>query len=230
MKTSLKKWICFLTAAVMITASAVSASAAASAGSSSSGNASAGTSTAVKSNGEIYVLCTSDAHCGIDQGFGYAGLQQVRQTLEAQGYETILIDNGDAVQGEPIGMLSKGEALIIISTSRSTDNIKLSLNANEASGAKCTSSPARNLFAKSEINEHLFAIRPSVCHMAGAALFKANTTNGAIPWKNCIYSDIEAPPTRVLERANPNRKRSRFIVAKAALGIISILLIPRRYI
>ena len=148
----------------MITASAVSASAAAYAGSSSSGNASAGTSTAVKSNGEIYVLCTSDAHCGIDQGFGYAGLQQVRQTLEAQGYETILIDNGDAVQGEPIGMLSKGEALIIISTSRSTDNIKLSLNANEASGAKCTSSPARNLFAKSEFNEHLFAIRPSVCH------------------------------------------------------------------
>ena len=143
MKTSLKKWICFLTAAVMITASAVSASAAASAGSSSSGNASAGTSTAVKSNGEIYVLCTSDAHCGIDQGFGYAGLQQVRQTLEAQGYETILIDNGDAVQGEPIG---------------------ISLNANEASGAKCTSSPARNLFAKSEFNEHLFAIRPSVCH------------------------------------------------------------------
>ena len=142
----------------MITASAVSASAAASAGSSSSGNASAGTSTAVKSNGEIYVLCTSDAHCGIDQGFGYAGLQQVRQTLEAQGYETILIDNGDAVQGEPIGYA------IDAAIRQATDNIKLSLNANEASGAKCTSSPARNLFAKSEFNEHLFAIRPSVCH------------------------------------------------------------------
>ncbi len=63
-------------------------------------------------NGEVYVLFTSDVHCGIDQGFGYVGLQQIRDTLTAQGYETILVDNGDAVQGEPIGTLTQGEALI----------------------------------------------------------------------------------------------------------------------
>ena len=63
-------------------------------------------------NGDIYILFTSDVHCGIDQGFGYAGLQQVRDTLEAQGYETILVDDGDAIQGEPIGTLSAGEAII----------------------------------------------------------------------------------------------------------------------
>ena len=63
-------------------------------------------------NGDIYILFTSDVHCGIDQGFGYAGLQQVRDTLEAQGYETILVDDGDAIQGEPIGTLSEGEAII----------------------------------------------------------------------------------------------------------------------
>lgn len=63
-------------------------------------------------NGDIYILFTSDVHCGIDQGFGYAGLQQVRDTLEAQGYETILVDNGDSIQGEAIGTLSKGEAVI----------------------------------------------------------------------------------------------------------------------
>jgi 2',3'-cyclic-nucleotide 2'-phosphodiesterase (5'-nucleotidase family) len=36
----------------------------------------------------------------------------VRDTLEAQGYETILVDDGDAIQGEPIGTLSEGEAVI----------------------------------------------------------------------------------------------------------------------
>ncbi len=66
----------------------------------------------VTKNGDVYVLFTSDVHCGIDQGFGYVGLQQIRDSLVAQGYETILVDNGDAVQGEPIGTLTKGEALI----------------------------------------------------------------------------------------------------------------------
>ena len=64
------------------------------------------------SNGETIVLFTSDAHCGIDQGFGYAGLYEVRTALEAQGYKTILVDDGDAIQGEAIGTLSKGEAIV----------------------------------------------------------------------------------------------------------------------
>ncbi len=67
---------------------------------------------AVTPNGEIYILCTSDVHCGVDQGFGYAGLWQVRRQLEAQGYETILVDDGDAIQGEPIGTISKGQAIL----------------------------------------------------------------------------------------------------------------------
>ena len=29
-------------------------------------------------NGDIVILYTSDVHCAVDQGFGYAGLQQVR--------------------------------------------------------------------------------------------------------------------------------------------------------
>ena len=29
-------------------------------------------------NGEVYILFTSDVHCGVDQGFGYAGLKQMR--------------------------------------------------------------------------------------------------------------------------------------------------------
>ena len=63
-------------------------------------------------NGEVYVLFTSDVHCGVDQGFGYAGLQQIRDTLEAEGFATILVDDGDSIQGEAIGTLSRGEAVV----------------------------------------------------------------------------------------------------------------------
>ena len=61
---------------------------------------------------DIYILCTSDVHCGVDKGFGYAGLKAIRDSLEEKGYKTILIDDGDAIQGEPIGTLSKGEAIV----------------------------------------------------------------------------------------------------------------------
>jgi len=63
-------------------------------------------------NGDVVILFTSDVHCGIDQGFGYAGLQRIRDTLESRGYTTILVDDGDAVQGDAIGTLSRGEAII----------------------------------------------------------------------------------------------------------------------
>ena len=66
----------------------------------------------VAKNGEIVILFTSDIHCGIDQGFGFAGLAQIRDTLEAQGYTTILVDDGDAIQGESVGTISKGETIV----------------------------------------------------------------------------------------------------------------------
>ena len=63
-------------------------------------------------NGDIYILYTSDVHCGIDEGFGYAGLWEIRNNLEEKGYATILVDDGDAFQGESIGMISKGESIV----------------------------------------------------------------------------------------------------------------------
>ena len=63
-------------------------------------------------NGEVYVLFTSDIHCAVDKGFGIAGLAQIRESLEKKGYETILVDDGDAIQGEPLGTLSNGEAML----------------------------------------------------------------------------------------------------------------------
>ena len=61
---------------------------------------------------DIVILFTSDVHCGIDQGFGYAGLAAVRDYLVAQGNAVILVDAGDSIQGEPLGTMTKGEALI----------------------------------------------------------------------------------------------------------------------
>ena len=63
-------------------------------------------------NNDVIILYTSDVHCGIDQGFGYAGLKQVRDNFEAKGYTTLLVDAGDSIQGESIGTLTKGEAMI----------------------------------------------------------------------------------------------------------------------
>ncbi|MCR5303309.1 MAG: bifunctional metallophosphatase/5'-nucleotidase [Lachnospiraceae bacterium] len=67
---------------------------------------------AVEKNGEIYILFTSDIHCGINEGFGFSGLWQIRKNLERQGYETILVDDGDAIQGEAIGTLSEGQSVM----------------------------------------------------------------------------------------------------------------------
>ncbi len=58
----------------------------------------------------IMVLYTSDVHCSVDEGFGYAGLQEVREALKAQGYDVVLVDDGDNVQGKAIGTLTRGEA------------------------------------------------------------------------------------------------------------------------
>ena len=61
---------------------------------------------------DVVVLFTSDVHCGIDQGFGYAGLKAVKDQFEGEGCHVLLVDNGDSIQGEPIGLLTQGAAII----------------------------------------------------------------------------------------------------------------------
>ena len=62
---------------------------------------------------DLVILYTSDVHCGVDQGWGYAGLYKVKETLSRSNY-VLLVDNGDAIQGEPIGTMTAGEAIIDI--------------------------------------------------------------------------------------------------------------------
>ena len=59
---------------------------------------------------DILVLFTSDVHCGVDQNFGYIGLKAVKDAAEAAGNHVLLVDNGDSIQGEIIGTMTRGEA------------------------------------------------------------------------------------------------------------------------
>ena len=62
---------------------------------------------------DLIILYTSDVHCGVDNGWGYAGLYALKQRLSAK-YDVLLVDDGDAIQGEPIGTMTSGEAIIDI--------------------------------------------------------------------------------------------------------------------
>jgi len=60
---------------------------------------------------DVVVLFTSDVHCGVDRGFGYVGLKAIRDQLEREGCHVLLVDNGDALQGGTLGLLTQGEAM-----------------------------------------------------------------------------------------------------------------------
>ncbi len=57
------------------------------------------------------VLYTNDVHCAIED---YAVLAAYRAELIADGHTVITVDAGDAIQGEVIGMLTQGEAIVDI--------------------------------------------------------------------------------------------------------------------
>lgn len=61
---------------------------------------------------DIIVLYVNDVHCGIDDNLGYQNLETVKNAYEALGHKVILVDSGDAVQGDTVGTLSKGENII----------------------------------------------------------------------------------------------------------------------
>lgn len=60
----------------------------------------------------VVILHTNDVHCGFeadDSSFGVADLAAYKAHLEDEGYDVILVDAGDFVQGGVIGTLSDGE-------------------------------------------------------------------------------------------------------------------------
>ena len=61
---------------------------------------------------EIVILFTNDVHCGVDDNIGYAKVAAYKKQLLEQNPYVTLVDNGDAVQGDTIGAISKGEDII----------------------------------------------------------------------------------------------------------------------
>lgn len=60
----------------------------------------------------VVILHTNDVHCGFeadDSTFGASDLAAYKARLESEGYDVILADAGDFVQGGVIGTLSNGE-------------------------------------------------------------------------------------------------------------------------
>ena len=60
----------------------------------------------------VAILFTNDIHCGIAEGVGLAGLAAYKKAYEAAGYDVLLADVGDAIQGSTLGTLSKGEYIV----------------------------------------------------------------------------------------------------------------------
>ncbi len=91
-----KKWFCAMTVAAMIGSSC----------------AAFGAETEPEVPQDIVILVTSDIHCGVSKNFGVVGLEQIRETMDANGDYTLLVDDGDAIQGELLGTMTSGEAII----------------------------------------------------------------------------------------------------------------------
>ena len=81
--------------------------------------------TTISAPEKIIILHTNDAHCQIDQkknkdgivtNIGYAGILAYKKEMEnLHGINNVtLVDAGDAIQGGPIGTLSKGEYIVDI--------------------------------------------------------------------------------------------------------------------
>lgn len=81
--------------------------------------------TTAPEQGKIVILHTNDVHCQIDQAkeedgsisaIGYAGVAAYKAEMAAKyGAENVtLVDSGDAIQGGPIGTLSKGSYIVDI--------------------------------------------------------------------------------------------------------------------
>ena len=60
------------------------------------------------------ILHTNDVHVGFEDNIGYDGLSLYREELKELYDNVLLVDAGDAIQGAPIGALSKGQEIIKI--------------------------------------------------------------------------------------------------------------------
>lgn len=70
--------------------------------------------TAQNAQKDIVILYTNDVHCAVDADIGYAGLAAYQKQIEQKTHNVTLVDCGDALQGDAIGTVSRGEYLVDI--------------------------------------------------------------------------------------------------------------------
>ncbi|MGM9583652.1 MAG: bifunctional metallophosphatase/5'-nucleotidase [Phascolarctobacterium sp.] len=61
---------------------------------------------------EIVILHTNDIHCGVNDNLGLSTVAKMKRDALQKTPYVALVDAGDAVQGAPIGKLTKGEAVV----------------------------------------------------------------------------------------------------------------------
>ena len=62
---------------------------------------------------DIVILYTNDVHCAVDQNLGYSSVAALKEFYESlTPGNVLLVDNGDNIQGDVIGAMSKGEYII----------------------------------------------------------------------------------------------------------------------
>ncbi|MBQ0162291.1 MAG: bifunctional metallophosphatase/5'-nucleotidase [Treponema sp.] len=65
-----------------------------------------------KPSKDIVILYTNDVHCAVENNMGYAGLSAYKNECLKETPFVTLVDAGDAIQGEVIGAIDKGESIV----------------------------------------------------------------------------------------------------------------------
>lgn len=63
---------------------------------------------------DIIILYTNDVHCAIDKNIGYAGLAAYKKQMQEKTPYVTLVDCGDAIQGDAIGLVSQGDYPLLL--------------------------------------------------------------------------------------------------------------------
>ncbi len=70
---------------------------------------------------EIVILYTNDVHCGVKDFIGYDGLALYKKEMESIHDNVLLVDAGDAIQGDTLGSMTGGADIITLMNSLGYD-------------------------------------------------------------------------------------------------------------
>ena len=69
-------------------------------------------SSCAKTTKDIAIIYTNDIHAGAEDNLGLATVAALKKDTIAEGYDTLLIDSGDLIQGSMFGTISKGKDMM----------------------------------------------------------------------------------------------------------------------